>query len=620
MRAQGILEYTLCISTLAVVLFFICFFFSPTFTYAGTITEYSNTLTDSGPLEYANHTIRFTTTVEIPPGGTITFTPEDGAFEIPALDFDVDNVALYVATSSGYILRTSTNTVSAFEDGVSITPGTSGSVLITLNSSVGIPANADIRMLLGSTTPYGTTTDLGIINPSTIGTKEFHITTFTGSQTSEVRGLVSIVDKVAVGPVDTTEEVPPYRFNGAPSGEISGTTLIVQISLETDEFAMCRYDTASGTPYLSMSNQFGTRFELVHAAEIAVATDTAYAFYVRCIDDEGNMNTDDYEIAFTVPEYPEGVPGDEGDIQEEGSGTGAGSGSNTSGTGGSGTSGSGGGPGGSGSGGGGGGGTGASSESSPGGGGFEGVGKPYQSGDGEVTITGYAFPRSKVVILVDGEIADEETSDGEGRFSVTLDEIARGAYTFGVYGVDKNGIKSSTFSTTFTVTGSRASLLSNINVMPSIKVTPDPVEPNSTLTISGYAIPDATITVENQSDKSSASLKTFTTTSNANGVWTLSIPTEGFSKGTYKVRAKAKQDVGASTNFSNYTFYGVGAAAVVPRGSDLNRDGKVNLTDFSILLFWWNTDGGASNPPADINADGRVSLTDFSILIFNWTG
>jgi hypothetical protein len=50
--------------------------------------------------------------------------------------------------------------------------------------------------------------------------------------------------------------------------------------------------------------------------------------------------------------------------------------------------------------------------------------------------------------------------------------------------------------------------------------------------------------------------------------------------------------------------------------SDINGDNKVNLTDFSILLFNWNT----TDPDADINQDGIVNLTDFSILLFQWTG
>ncbi len=157
--------------------------------------------------------------------------------------------------------------------------------------------------------------------------------------------------------------------------------------------------------------------------------------------------------------------------------------------------------------------------------------------------------------------------------------------------------------------------------MPSIAVSPNPVNPGTQLTVKGYSIPNATVTIENQNDKTSVGLQTFTATSDGSGAWQISVPTDSFKTGTYKVRAKAKQDAtGIATIFSGYTFYGVGQSAQVPRGSDLNRDGKVNLTDFSILLYWWNTNGGNSNPPADINGDGKVTLTDFSIMIFNWTG
>jgi hypothetical protein len=224
--------------------------------------------------------------------------------------------------------------------------------------------------------------------------------------------------------------------------------------------------------------------------------------------------------------------------------------------------------------------------------------------------------------LVDGYQAKTTKAANDGSYSMTIEAIARGVYTFGIYAIDANKTKSTTFSTSFTVTGGRTSNLSNINIMPSIRVSPDPVTPPASLTVSGYSIPNAEITIENQSSKSSASRKSFTTTSGSNGSWSLTIDTGSFSNGTYKIRAKAEQKSGdlLTTNFSDYTFYGVGQAADTPLSPDLNRDGKVNLTDFSILLFWWGTDGGDSNPPADINRDGKVNLTDFSILLFNWTG
>jgi hypothetical protein len=211
-------------------------------------------------------------------------------------------------------------------------------------------------------------------------------------------------------------------------------------------------------------------------------------------------------------------------------------------------------------------------------------------------------------------------ASNNGSYSITIDEIARGVYTFGVYAVDSARVRSSTFSTSFTVAGARTSALSNINLAPTVRVNPDPVDPGVNLTVSGFAIPNSTITIENEKDRSAPSRQSFTATADGSGAWSTTIPTNNFTVGTYKVRAKSEQAGGIATNFSNYTVYGVGQAAARPLNADLNRDGRVNLTDFSILLFWWGTAGGDSDPAADINGDARVNLTDFSILLFNWTG
>jgi hypothetical protein len=51
---------------------------------------------------------------------------------------------------------------------------------------------------------------------------------------------------------------------------------------------------------------------------------------------------------------------------------------------------------------------------------------------------------------------------------------------------------------------------------------------------------------------------------------------------------------------------------------DITNDGRVNISDFSILVYWINRKG----PPAkvDLNGDGKVNLVDFSILAYYWTG
>jgi hypothetical protein len=368
---------------------------------------------------------------------------------------------------------------------------------------------------------------------------------------------------------------------------------------------------------------FMAPFHIFHTAVVPVTPATFNQFFVRCIDEEGNENIDDFIIAFAVNDLPTGQANTEGDV--DGDGTGQGNDGSGDGSGAGGQTGDssgeapllGGSDGAGGAGGGGGGGSGGQSGSSAGGG-FERTDGAYRSGDGRVIISGFAYPRAEVVINVDGNRAGTVRAGADGAYQITLDEIARGVYTFGIFARGADNVDSSIYTTSFTVTGARTSELSNINLPPSVSVAPNPVDPGTPVVFSGFALADATVTIEY--GRTGATKQTLTTTSDGGGRWTLSVETTGLQTGTYEVRARAEQSAIRQSNFSQPKFFGVGQAADVPINADLNRDGNVNLIDFSILLFWWNSDGGTSDPPADINRDSRVNLTDFSILLFNWTG
>lgn len=608
----------------------------PGYVKALNVERYRDLITDSAPNAPSNHTLSFIVSTDVGPNGVIEITPPQGFETVSDSGFAIRNVELAVNDTT----RNAGAVAAPGVDRVEIIPGSPGMIRYTLAPNYEIQNGSEIELKIGNHTSNsigptfefssttGTTTIPGdiepIINSSDIGTHEVKMEIYDGGLVASAGFLIALVDRVEIAGVDTTEEIPPFRFNGAPTSTISGTTLNVEISLETDEFAICKFSSTPGVNYFSMENTFSNTGIIFHSQVVAVAPGNFYTFYVRCLDDEGNFNIDDYEIAFGVNETPTGESNEDGDV--EGDGTGSGNEGSGDGSGGGGTSGAsdgeapttGGTSGGGGSGGGGGGGSG-NRNSSGGGGGFESSDAPYQSGDGRVLITGLAFPNSTVSFLVDGKIAQSVRAGGSGAYSVTLDAIARGAYTFGVYATGGDSVKSSTFSTSFTVTGARTSALSNINIAPSIRVTPDPVDAGQVLTLSGYAIANSTLTIQNSRLRTSSSAS-ITASADASGRWSTTLPTNNFTNGTYQVRARAAQEGGATTNFSEYTFYGVGESADVPLNADLNRDGRINLTDFSILLFWWNSNGGDSDPPADINRDGRVTLTDFSILLFNWTG
>ncbi len=610
----------------------------PFLSEARNIARYSDTITDSRPLAFANHTMKFTVTKPVPAGGVITVQfPPDFFVATNTELFAERNVELFVNN----IRRQATTSSSMSVDGIAITRGYGGGITYTLNGTTGLQAEDQLelrvgnhtQLSLGPITSYssstGTTTSQADIrpiqNPETIGTKLIDFAVTGSPDPIYAAFSVAIIPGVYVGDGDTRETVPPFRFDPAPTTTVGGTTAFVEISLRTNEFAICRYSTVPGVAYGAMTNTFENTGLVRHSTVVAVTRGALNVYYVRCIDDEGNFNIDDFEIAFVVNDAPTGQSTTEGDV--DGDGTGTGSSGSGDGSGSGGTTGNsdgqantvGGTSGGGGSGGGGGGRSGPRNEGQTGGG-LETADGPFPSGDAEVIISGYAFPGSTVYAIVDGAAGGNVRASNDGRYTITISQIARGAYTFGIYAIDRNNVKSSTFSTSFTVTGGRTSSLSNINVMPTIRVTPNPVNPGQTLTLSGSALPNATITIENQRDGSSPSRREFTVRSDASGNWQTTLDTSGFTRGTYKVRAKAEASAILTTNYSNYTFYGVGEAADAPLNADLSRDGRVNLTDFSILLFWWGSAGGNSNPPADINRDGTVSLTDFSILLFNWTG
>jgi hypothetical protein len=584
-----------------------------------------DTLSTSAPNAPSNHTVEFTLLTALPPQGYIQLTPEAGAFLVPTSSefFDIDNTELAVAngTSAPYVVRSATTTPDATHDGVVIVRGTSGSIRFDLNTSLGINAGSRVRIRLGSHTQRASSTvDTGIVNPSVVKSYSLAIEAG-GGEVATGKAMIAIIDQVRVLPINTREFVPPVRFNGAPTGTLSHTVSAAELSVETDEFATCRYTTAPNTPYFSISSAFSSTGRVIHTVLLTDLTPSStHSYYVRCIDDEGNINTDDYPILFSIRPVPDGVPGT-GTSTDGGGGsgsTGSGSGSSGSGSGSSGGNTSGSGSGGSG---GGGGSKSGNDGDEDGGGGFEPSPNPYPSGDAQITISGFAFPGSTVTILVDGKIAKTTRASGSGSFSVTLDAILRGTYTFGVYATDQSNTRSSTFSTSFSVAGGRASTLSNVNIMPTVKVSPNPVQPGQKLSVSGFAIPNSTVEVENQRQKPGPEKKVFTAVADSAGRWSLEIDTTGFQNDTWKVRTRSIQKtLGITTQYSGFTLYGVGQAATKTLNADLNRDGKVNLIDFSILLFHWNTDGGRSDPPADINQDGKVTLTDFSIMIFNWTG
>lgn len=234
-----------------------------------------------------------------------------------------------------------------------------------------------------------------------------------------------------------------------------------------------------------------------------------------------------------------------------------------------------------------------------------------------VVLQGKAYPGSTVNILKDGQVVGVSQADNSADFSYEMSSVTPGPTTFGFWATDGKGVRSITFTTTFQVTQNAVTTVSNVFLPPTLDLKDKKVNLGDVIDSLGSTAPNALVSLFVDKENTARA----TATSSAGGVWTAALPTDVLSNESFHaVKAMFEQTGGGTQAKSGYSqavnFY-IGTKDVrTPSNGDINKDGKVNLVDFSILLFHW----GTSDAIADLNGDGKVNLTDFSILLFNWTG
>ena len=232
----------------------------------------------------------------------------------------------------------------------------------------------------------------------------------------------------------------------------------------------------------------------------------------------------------------------------------------------------------------------------------------------KVVLQGKAYPLSSITVLQDGKIVTTTIADAQANFKIEITNITAGIWTFGIWAEDKEGRKSITFSFTTSVTSGMTTTISGIFLPPTIDIDKTLVQRGETLNILGITAPQSEVSIFVRSPQEIIKK----TNAKTDGTWFHPFDTTPLEDGFHTTRAKAASPEGLLSTFSQTLAFNVGrelVTALCPKG-DLNKDGKVNLVDFSILLYWW----GRYNACADQNQDGIVNLKDFSIMLYWWTG
>jgi hypothetical protein len=232
----------------------------------------------------------------------------------------------------------------------------------------------------------------------------------------------------------------------------------------------------------------------------------------------------------------------------------------------------------------------------------------------KVVLQGKAYPSAKITVLVDGKVATIVTADSLANFKAEITDITAGVYNFGLWAEDKEGRRSITFSFTVTVSSGMITTISGIFIPPTIELDKTSVAKGETINIFGQSAPESQISIYVESPEEIVKM----TKAKKTGDWDYPLDTNPLEEGMHTTKAKAESLEGLKSAFSSVLAFYVGKykpEEICPR-ADFNKDGRTNLIDFSIMLYWW----GKYNPCVDQNHDGIVNLPDFSILLYYWTG
>jgi len=234
-----------------------------------------------------------------------------------------------------------------------------------------------------------------------------------------------------------------------------------------------------------------------------------------------------------------------------------------------------------------------------------------------VVVKGKSYPDSDVHILLDGKVIGIARTDTLANFYFETDEIPAGVVSFGFWSEDPTGLKSTLLSLTFRVISGAVTNISGVYISPTIDIDKKTVKRGDEITVFGNTVPGSGVNVHINSPQEFINK----IESTDKGKWELVFNTEPLDEELHTAKAMftiASEDNTIESGFSKSISFFVGTVGgeAVCAEADLNGDGRVNITDFSILLYNW----GTNNECADQNQNGTVDLIDFSVMMYYWTG
>ena len=240
----------------------------------------------------------------------------------------------------------------------------------------------------------------------------------------------------------------------------------------------------------------------------------------------------------------------------------------------------------------------------------------------QVEFSGRAYPASQVTILRDAQVAAVVSADAQGEFHATISELRGGSYIFTLYATDYQQRHSRLTIFHMQIAQDKVRKVEGVIIPPTLFTDTVQVKKGESFTVEGQSGFRATVEISVKGSDTQFSVREL---ADARGAYTRSFVTDELPFGDYQITARTYFPDGAFSELSRIVEVAIGDGTLLrkpfgagPLQGDVNDDKRVNLIDFSILLYWF----GRENVPSKVDLDHnqKADLVDFSIMAYYWTG
>ena len=219
---------------------------------------------------------------------------------------------------------------------------------------------------------------------------------------------------------------------------------------------------------------------------------------------------------------------------------------------------------------------------------------------------GFAYPDGKIFLYDNNAPFSQLLNDVSGRFATSFRLMSlEDKHVFSVIAYDREGnvSPSKTFPSELYERGG----LTDILIAPTITLHKRALGNNETLRISGYATPGNKVQVEIDG-RIVGTVPTI-----ASGYYALLAPLSSFTKSGHMARALQITVQSRTSDYSLLKAFQISEPFAVH--ADLNNDGKLTVSDWSIFLSSWISRDDIARKKIDFNSDGRITIFDLSVFL-----